>query len=72
MARYSRLNDRSRWFHIDARKVAELVIIPNGLSRLAGQAMRLVRRLLALSCSRLCGWGRQPVAQFAISLTRPG
>ena len=49
---------------------AELVIIPTGLSRLAGQAIRLVRRLrLSFSCFRLCGWGRQLVAQLVGSPT---
>src|SRR5262249_31139311 len=34
----------------------------------AGQAIRLVRRLrLSLSCFRLRGWGRQPVAQLVVS-----
>src|SRR5262245_40259366 len=49
---------------------AELVMIPTGLSRLAGQAIRLVRRIrLSLTCFRLCGWGRQPVAQLVVSPT---
>src|SRR5262245_61854708 len=64
---------------------AELVMIPTGLSRLAGQAIRLVRRLrLSLSCFGLCGWGRPPVDLLVVSptsvsaqhgrhrLTRPG
>src|SRR5262249_46215665 len=50
---------------------AEFVIIPTGPSRLAGQAIRLVRRIrLSVDCFRLCGWGRQPVAQHVVSPTR--
>ena len=50
--------------------MAELVIIPTGLSRLAGQAIRLVRRLrLSLSCLILCGWGCQAAAQVVASPT---
>src|SRR5262245_46197446 len=49
---------------------AELVIVPTGLSRLAGQAIRLVRRhRLCLSRFRLCRWGCQPVAQLVVSPT---
>jgi hypothetical protein len=50
--------------------MAELFIIPTGLTRLAGQAIRLVRRFrLSLSSCCLCGWGRQPVAQRVVSPT---
>src|SRR5262245_15707662 len=54
----------------DSLTAAELVIIPTGLSRLAGQAIRLVRRLrLSLSCFGLCGWGRPPVDPLVVSPT---
>src|SRR5262249_20938903 len=49
---------------------AELVIIPTGLPRLAGQAIRLVQRLrLASSCFGICGWGRPPVDLLVVSPT---
>jgi hypothetical protein len=49
---------------------AEIFIIPTGLAWLAGQAIRLVRRLrLCFNCFCLCGWGRQLVAQLCVSLT---
>src|SRR5262249_25151079 len=45
-------------------------IIPTAPSRLAGEAIRLDRRLwLCLRCFRLRGWGRQPVAQLVVSPT---
>src|SRR5262249_13172674 len=44
--------------------------IPTGLSRLAGQTIRLVQRLrLSSSCFGICGWGRPPVDLLVVSPT---
>src|SRR5215472_7685242 len=49
---------------------ADLFVIPTGLTRLASQAIQLVRCFrLALSSFCLCRWERQPVAQLVVSPT---